>query len=102
MTARARVWRELRPFVGPALVVLAYVLLRVMHAAVAGGQGVLTPSGSLDSGLAALALATFLLRILAVLVVPFVVVYRLVLRVFQPWTRSDPRAHSPGSSNTPA
>jgi hypothetical protein len=77
---RARLWRELRPFVGPALVVLAYAVLRLIHSAVAGDRGVLTPSGSVDQTLAALAFATFLLRLLALVVVPFVVVYRLVMR----------------------
>jgi hypothetical protein len=88
MTApRTRVWHELRPFVGPALVVLAYAALRSIHAAIAGDRGVLTPSGSLDSSLAALAFATFLLRLLALVVVPFVVVYRLVTRALALTTR---------------
>jgi hypothetical protein len=90
MTARRqRVWHELRPFVGPALVVLAYAALRSIHAAVAGDRGVLTPSGSVDQTLAALAFATFLLRLLALVVVPFVVVYRVVARMLRRWTRAE-------------
>ena len=77
--------RELRPFVGPVLVLLAYAALRLVHITVAGDRGVLTPSGSVDPTLAALAFATFLLRLLALFVVPFVVVYRLVMRTLRRW-----------------
>jgi hypothetical protein len=85
---RSRLWSELRPFVGPALILLAYAAVRSIHAAIAGDRGVLTPSGSLDSSLAALAFATFLLRLLALVVVPLVVVYRLIIRALQHWTRA--------------
>ena len=91
MTAlRPRLWRELRPFVGPALVVVAYAAVRSIHVAIAGDRGVLTPSGSLDATLATLAFAAFLLRLLAVVVVPFVVVYRLVARALSHWTHAEP------------
>jgi hypothetical protein len=89
MTVRPRLWRELRPFVGPVLVVLAYAALRSTHAGIAGDRGILTPSGSLDSSLAALAFATFLLRLLALVVVPFVVVHRLATRALHGWTRAE-------------
>jgi hypothetical protein len=77
--SRAR--RELAPFLGPAAVVLIYAIVRLAYTAMSDSGGVLTSSGSLDGAIAALALATFLLRMLALVVVPFVVVYRLVVRV---------------------
>jgi hypothetical protein len=91
---RARLTRELRPFIGPALVLLGYVALRLVHAALAGDRGVLTPSGSVDATLAALTFATFLLRLLALFVVPFVVVYRLIMRMLRRWVS---RSVSPSS-----
>ena len=91
---RERLTRELRPFLGPALVLLAYAALRLIHAALAGDRGVLTPSGSVDPTLAALTFAVFLLRLLALFVVPFVVAYRLVMRMLRRWVS---RAESPSS-----
>ena len=87
---RARVRRELAPFVGPAAVLVLYAIMRVVHAAVAGGRGILTPSGDIDGTLVALGFATFILRLLAIIVVPPVVVYRLVMRAAQRWTRDEP------------
>ena len=77
----SRWWRELAPFVGPAVVVAVYAVLRLVYIELSDSDGVLTATGSVDGALAALALATFLLRMLALVVVPFVVVYRLVVRV---------------------
>jgi hypothetical protein len=74
-------WRELSPFIGPAAVLVGYAVVRLAFLKLSDSDGVLTPSGSVDGALAALALATFLLRSLALVVVPFVVVYRLVVRV---------------------
>jgi hypothetical protein len=90
----ARLTRELRPFLGPALVLLAYAALRLIHAALAGDRGVLAPSGSVDPTLAALTFAVFLLRLLALFVVPLVVAYRLVMRMLRRWVS---RAESPSS-----
>jgi hypothetical protein len=80
-------WRELRPFIGPAAVLVVYALVRFAYTALSHGDGVLTPTGDVDGLLAALAFATFLLRSLALVVVPFVVVYRLVMRVLRRWMR---------------
>ena len=84
---RRRLWRELAPFLGPAAVVAVYAVVRLVYLELSDGDGVLTPNGSLDGALAALALATFLLRLLALVVVPFVVVYRLVVRMLGPRAR---------------
>jgi hypothetical protein len=93
MTAlRARVRRELAPFVGPAAVLVLYAIARVAHAAIAGGRGILAPSGDVDGALVVLGFATFVLRMLAIIVVPMVVVYRLVMRALERWTRDRPRS----------
>jgi hypothetical protein len=78
-------WPELRPFVAPAVIVVAYAIVRLVFVAVAGAQGVLSPSGGVDGTVAALALATFILRLLALVVVPFAVIYRLAMRVARRW-----------------
>jgi hypothetical protein len=84
---RRRLWRELSPFLGPAAVVVVYAVVRLAYLELSDSDGVLTPNGSLDGALAALALATFLLRLLALVVVPFVLVYRLVVRMLCPRAR---------------
>lgn len=89
MTApQSRAWRELSPFIGPVAVLAVYALVRFAYIALSEGDGVLTPTGDVDGLLAALAFATFLLRLLALVVVPFVVVYRIVMRAFRRWTRN--------------
>jgi hypothetical protein len=82
-----RVWRELRPFTWVAIVVALYLIVRGIFAAVADGHGVLTPGGAVSGTLAALAVATFALRFAVLVVVPFVVVYRLVMRALRRWVR---------------
>jgi len=67
-----------------------YAIVRVVHAAVAGGRGILTPVGRRRWNLVALGFAAFILRLLAIIVVPMVVVYRLVMRVLRRWTRDEP------------
>jgi len=52
----------------------------------------LTPSGSLNSKLAALSLTTLAMRIFVLVVVPIVVVYRVVMRLLRKWTRDEPDA----------
>jgi hypothetical protein len=78
---RSRVWRESKPFVGLLVVIVIYAIVRVSSATLAGSQGVLTPSGAVDKKLAALVLATFILRVVVLFVVPFVAIYRLVMRI---------------------
>ena len=51
---RERLWRESKPFVGPAAIVIGYAIVRLVFGAVAGSRGMLTPAGSLDSVQAAL------------------------------------------------
>jgi hypothetical protein len=87
VTARARAWRELKPFVGPAVLVALYALLRLVHTAVAGDSGIITPSGSVDRSLVILTYATFVFRLAVLVLVPFFVVYRLVMRVQRGWSR---------------
>lgn len=86
----SRLRRALAPFVGPAAVLAIYALVRFAYTSLSDGDGVLTPTGSLDDGLAALAFATLVLRMLALVVVPFVVVYRFVVRVLGPRARPYP------------
>lgn len=80
-----RAWPELKPFVAPAAIVVTYVIVRLVFVTVAGGQGVLSPSGGVDVTVAALALATFVLRLLALVVVPMTVIYRLAMRLARRW-----------------
>ncbi|HUS31556.1 MAG TPA: hypothetical protein VMZ53_23785 [Kofleriaceae bacterium] len=84
-------WPEAKPFVGPAAIVVIYAIVRFAFITVAAGQGVLSPSGNVDSAVAALALATFVLRFLALFVVPMTVIYRLVMRVSRRWTAPTSR-----------
>lgn len=86
---RVRVWRESRPFVGPAAIVLVYAIVRLGYGAVAGGHGMLTPAGSLDRTQAMLGLTTIGLRIFVLVVVAFAVVFRLVMRLLRSWTDRD-------------
>ena len=90
-----RAWRELRPFAWVAVVVAAYLIVRGIFIAVADGHGVLTPGGAVSGTLAALAVATFALRIAVLVVVPFVVAYKVVMRALRRWVsgkRPDPDA----------
>ena len=83
--ARTRVWRELRPFVPLAAIVVAYAIVRAIYGAVAGSSGLLTPGGGVHGAAAGLALATLVLRFVALFVVPWVGVYRLVMRAARRW-----------------
>ena len=89
---RSRTWRELRPFAGPAIIVAIYVVVRLIYDAASSSRGMLTPSGSLNSKLAALSLTTLAMRIFVLVVVPIVVVYRVVMRLLRKWTRDEPDA----------
>ncbi|HTL32768.1 MAG TPA: hypothetical protein VL326_06575 [Kofleriaceae bacterium] len=78
---RSQVWAELRPFIAPAVILVLYALVRLGFVETAGHRGVLTPGRvDVDAGLAVLALFTLVLRLLVLTVVPFMVVYRLVMR----------------------
>jgi len=79
-------WRELKPFVAPAILVVIYAIVRLIYGAASSSHGVLTPSGGVDGKLAALALATLGLRILVLVVIPCAVVYRVVMRLLRTWT----------------
>ena len=83
---RQRAWRELKPFVGLAAVIAVYAIVRAIYLAASGDQGVLVPSGAIDRKLAVLAFATFVLRMCVLVGVPFIAVYRLVMRALQRWT----------------
>jgi hypothetical protein len=92
---RSRAWRELKPFVGPALIVVVYAVMRVVESAVADGHGMLTPSGSMDGTRAVLGIATLAMRIFILVVVLFATVYRLVIRMLRAWTTRRPHPNSP-------
>ena len=81
----SRLWRELEPFVGPAIIVAIYASVRVIYAVASTSQGVLTPSGAVESWRAALALATVGLRIFVLTIVSGVVVYRSIMRLLRNW-----------------
>ena len=83
---RSRLWRECKPFVGLVVVIVVYAAVRVACAAVAGTRGVLSPSGGVDTTVAAFVLVTFVLRAVVLFVVPLIATYRLVMRVLR--TRS--------------
>jgi uncharacterized membrane protein len=89
---RTRIWRELRPFLAPAIAVVLYAILLLVHATVAGDRGVITPSGALDATLIAVTVATFAMRMVVLILVPFVVTYRLVLRALRVRTGRGPVA----------
>lgn len=76
------IWREAKPFVGLAIVLVLYAIVRAWFAAAAGSRGLLEPNGALAGGHAALALALYVLRFAALFVVPWIAVYRLVMRAF--------------------
>lgn len=80
-----RAWRECKPFVGVVIVVAIYGIVRAVYLALSGSRGVLAPSGGVDTTLAVLALATFILRMCALVGVPFIAVYRLVMRLGRAW-----------------
>jgi hypothetical protein len=78
---RARAWEEARPFVAPAVIVVIYLLVRLAFVELAGERGVITPGRvGVDTGLAVLALVTLVMRCVALIIVPLLVVYRLVMR----------------------
>lgn len=83
---RTGVWSWLRLFVAPAVIVVLYALVRLGFVETAGQRGVLTPGRvGVDAGLAAIALFTLVLRLLVLTVVPFMIVYRLVMRGARRW-----------------
>ena len=89
---RQRIWRELKPFVGLVVIVALYIVVRLSFGAMSGSRGVLTPSGGVDSTLAILAFATFVLRLTVLVLVPFVATYRLVMRMLGIETATAERA----------
>jgi hypothetical protein len=79
-----RAWIELRPFVSSAAILVVYAIGRLTFLAVAGERGVLDHA-RVDGTIAALALATFVLRVFALVVVPMTVTYRLAMRLARRW-----------------
>jgi len=75
-----RIGRELKPFLGVIVVLLVYALVRITFTSMSGSRGMLERDGSLDTTLAVLAFATFVLRFAALVILPGIVVYRLVMR----------------------
>jgi hypothetical protein len=80
---RARIWREVRPFLGCFAVIAIYAIVRAVFVAAADGDGLLTPTAGVDVTLVVLALATFVLRIGVLVVVPWLVVYGVILRLYR-------------------
>ena len=73
--------RELKPFASLVIVVAIYGIVRAVYLAMSDGHGVVAPAGHVDSTLAVLALVTFVLRLCVLIGVPFIAVYRLVMRL---------------------
>jgi hypothetical protein len=63
---------------GPAMVGAVYFALRFAFAALTEDDGLLTPSGLPNLGVAALGLVVLLLRLVVVLVLPSVIAWRAV------------------------
>ncbi|HEV7557866.1 MAG TPA: hypothetical protein VGO00_20510 [Kofleriaceae bacterium] len=80
------IWRELRPFVGVGIVIAVYAIVRVVFTSLADDQGILTPTGDVDTTLVVLAISTLVLRFVVLIVVPVVTIYRLVIRASRWWT----------------
>jgi len=77
------VWRELKPYASLVPGLVAYGILRVVFAHVVGSQGFVTPSGSPGKGLVAFALVMLVTRIAVLVIVPLVITYRIVRRLFE-------------------
>ena len=74
MTSRQQVTRVV---VRVAIVLLAYVVLRIIYSRVAGGRGLMSPSGNIDMTLVAAGLALWVTRTALIVVLPLHVMYRL-------------------------
>jgi hypothetical protein len=79
----ARIWREVKPFVGLVVIVLVYAIVHAVFTHQATDRGLLTPSGGVDTSLVVLGLATLGLRVIVLVVVPIIAVYRLVSRLLR-------------------
>jgi hypothetical protein len=88
--SRARVWRECKPFVGPALIVVVYVIVRLVWS-MTDWHGLVTPSGARPI----LGLVTLAMRGFVLIVVPFAIVYRLVMRLLRVWVTRPTRSDAP-------
>jgi len=75
--------RELRPYLSLAPGLVAYGILRIVFAHVVGNQGFVTPSGSPDKGLVVFALVMLVTRTAVLVIVPLIVTYRIVRRLFE-------------------
>ena len=80
------IWREVKPFLGLAIVVAVYAIVRLVFTSLADGRGIVTPSGDLDTTVVVLGLSTLALRFVVLFVVPIVAIYRLVMRAARWWT----------------
>jgi len=65
---------------GPALVVVVYLILRAVFGVMAEHGGLLTPSGSVSLGFALLGLSVLALRVVILFVLLPVVTYRVLAR----------------------
>jgi hypothetical protein len=79
----------LRPARAPAIVVVAYLIVRAVFDGLTEHGGLISPSGDVSPGVALLGLLVLVLRIVVLFVVPAVLTYRLVARVLDR-TRSAP------------
>jgi hypothetical protein len=93
------IWRELKPFASLVIVVAIYGIVRAVYLTISDGHGVLAPGGGVDTTLAVLALVTFILRLCVLVGVPFIAVYRLVMRLSS--GRGYPPSCRSGSAPTP-
>ena len=83
--------RELKPFWMLVLGVFVYGILCIVFSRVVGSGGLVTPSSSIDNGLAVFTLVMLVMRITVLVVVPLVVTYRVVRRLFTLVHRRKPR-----------
>jgi len=95
---RARIWRELKPFASLVPGLVAYGILRVVFSHVVGSGGFATPEGVPSTGLAVFALVMLVMRLAVLVLVPLIVTYRIVRRLFALGDRSPAPPPSPPAS----
>lgn len=68
----------------PAVVAVVYLILRRVFVGITEHGGLISPSGSVNAGVAILGASVIVLRIVVLFVVPAVIAYRLVAHFVPP------------------
>lgn len=80
MAGAARVRAMMAHLRGPMIVVIGYLALRFCFDRVTEQGGLLSPTGDVSLGVAALGVVVIVLRLAVLFVVPAVIAYRLITR----------------------